>query len=187
MNGAPPGLLVDLRSTREAVGDDRRLVVRVAYGRKQRVLTASDRDVVMTRFESPRAGKTAATSPHDLDVHPGGSQQLAIGIDPAGRLLMAVTPEERTSVATRRSDPVMLEKLREVIAGRSKTGRSHVLRHQLRQLVLEHRDAARLQTDDRCSGRELYREDLEAAQQVPTRKVKHPVVVERPAAAHAAL
>ena len=92
MNGRFLRLLSDLRPARKAVGDDSRRRGSVSDSRKQRMLAASDGDVVMTGFESPRARKSATSAADDLDLHSCSREELPIAIDAAGRLLVAMTP-----------------------------------------------------------------------------------------------
>ena len=82
-------------------------------------------------LEAPRAGEPAAAGLQRLHLDAHLLQQLDLRIDAAGRLVVAVPPDERLALERRRLDLELLEELGEV---------EHALREPLRVVVV--REAA---------------------------------------------
>ena len=116
VEAAAAGLtLLDLGLAAEAVGDDDVVECGLADLRQHAELADLHRQVVVLGFEPPRAGQAAAAALGllDLDAHP--LQQLELGLDPAGRLVVAVPPHERLPAQLRHVDRELLEELGEVV------------------------------------------------------------------------
>src|SRR5436309_398141 len=103
----------------------------------------------MVGLESPRAREPAAAGLQRLRLHAHLPEQLELGLDAPRRLLMAMPPDERLPLEPGTLDPELAEELGEVVDVATQPLCVVVVRKQLRQLVLEHREAARLQSDDR--------------------------------------
>src|SRR5581483_7847458 len=105
VEGTPAGLpLLDLRLAGEPVGHDDRLVVELAHLREQALLAALHRDLVVALLEAPRAGEPAAAGLERLHLDAHLLQQLDLRVDAAGRLVVAVPPDEGLAVEPRRLD-----------------------------------------------------------------------------------
>src|SRR5581483_12473329 len=91
-------------------------------------------------------------------------------------------PEEGAALQPRRLELELAKELREVVAVAMQPLRVVVARKEFRQLVPEHRDAARLHADDRDAGPIPPAQLGEALPQIPLSEVEEPVVVERAAA-----
>ena len=145
------------------------------------------RDVVVAGLEAPRAGEPAAAGVERLDLDAHLLQQLDLGVDAAGRLVVAVAPDEGLALEPRRLDVELLEELGEVVRALREPLRVVVVRQELPELVLEDGHAARLEPDDRDALAVPLAQLVEAAAEVALGQVEEAVVVQRPPAADVAL
>src|SRR5262249_30055788 len=154
----------------------------LAHPREQTLLAALHRDLVMSGLEPPRACEPAAAGVQRLDLDAHLLQELHLGVDAAGRLVMAVPPDERLACERRRLAAELLEDLGEVKDARLQPLCVLVVRDELAELVLEDRDATRLEPDDRDALAVPLLQLLQVPAQVALGEVEEAVVVERPAA-----
>src|SRR5205823_11563455 len=179
---APSGALLDLRLAREPVRDDEDIAVAATNRREERAFAARDGDVVVAFLVAPGAGHAAAAAVRALDIEAHLLEQLPKRLEARRRLLVTVAVHERAALELRRLVAVAAEELGEVERLLAQALHVLVLRHELRCFVLQYRDAARLDADDRRAGADLLAKRTEHTFEVAPREVEHPVVVERPPA-----
>ena len=182
-----PSWAIWLRHEKPLATTVRRTASRTA--RQEHALGAGPRDVVVRALVAPGAGHAAAAGVGRVDAraHAASSSSL-LGLEGAGRAPVAVAVQEhaaaRAQAAVSRSPPA--EELGEVEGLPREPLRVLVVGQQLRQLVAEDRDAARLEPDDRRAAPDLVAQGVEDPLEVAPGEAEEAVVVQRPAAAEAA-
>src|SRR5262249_15119625 len=156
-----------------------------ADGGEEDALTAGHRDVVVAGLVAERPREPAAAGVQELDLEAEPSERAHLRVHAKQRLLMAVAVDEGRAAA--RGSPgqvrrLALEEVRQQEALRREPPRV-VAVDEIRQLVLEDRDAARLEADHGNARLELHGERVEDAAQLAAGEVQHPEVVQRAAAA----
>ena len=136
----------------------------------------------MAFLVAPGAGHAAAAAVRALDIEAHLLEQLPKRLEARRRLLVTVAVHERAALELRRLVAVAAQELGEVERLLAQALHVLVLRHELRCFVLQYRDAARLDADDRRAGADLLAKRTEHTFEVAPREVEHPVVVERPPA-----
>src|SRR4051794_38230827 len=189
MDRMPVRELLDLGPAAEAVGEDQALGRSLANGREESSLADRDGDVVLAGLEPERARQPATPGIEHLEVEAEALQELAVGVEPHDRLLMAVPVHDRASLKPWHLPVlrVLLQELRQRHRARRDPGRVLVVDEHRGKLVSERGHATRLEADDRHAGPRIRGETPDQPLQQQLRRVEHPVVVERPSTAEEAL
>src|SRR6185369_18063481 len=138
--------LLDLLPAAEAVGDDERVARRRAHRRQQHPLADAHRDLVVVAIEAERAGHAAAAGVELLEVETDLLQHRLFRLELHDRLVMAMSLYDGFPFQLRQLDVLALQELAEREEALADAG---MLGEEIRQLVAEDGDAARLQSDDR--------------------------------------
>src|SRR6185503_13170982 len=95
MHRFSPSTVHNLLAAAEAVGNDERVTLRLAYSRQQYPLTDGHRDVVFILLKAKGAGQTAAARIEQLSFKPHLFKELLLVFHSEKRLLVAVAVQQR--------------------------------------------------------------------------------------------
>src|SRR6476646_769532 len=163
VEGAAARAGLDLGAAREAVGHHDGERIGLADGREQDALADRHRNLVaLARLVAERSGHSAAAGVRELGIDASAGQEVTLATGADQRVSMAVRMHQRLAVDARRLPPggVALDELVEHHRLADQSAGVLVMRHELSQLIAEHRGAARLQSHHRHARRNRLREGL---------------------------